>query len=126
MSDGYNLPAFEWNPAGDDWQRPERGMPLFRAHPLELVARALAIMEYLASEPANRCEDSDGDWITMGISGAISALVTAGDYEDAGLLLCALEQLVPAEQRVKWAPSTWLEEMQALEKKYGRKAEATP
>ena len=105
--DGSHI--FEWATGGFEWVPGAKQVPLARVHPLALAARMLEIVDYLASEPANRSEAPVG-WIVMGITSAMTALVKHGEYEPAGLLLQALEELVPAENRRRWPLAGWLSE----------------
>jgi hypothetical protein len=105
MCDDGEVPTFEWT-GGEQWRSggPEH-VPLARVHPLALVARALAVVEYLAGEALQTSgEDS---WVIMGVTGAVCALVGVQRYDDVGLLLRGLELLVPPEQRAKWPLAGW-------------------
>jgi len=97
---------FEWTLGGTQWTPGATHLPLARAHPLALVVRALSIIDCLQSEPVNRME-APSNWIVMGITDALNALVKARSYDAAGLLLQALEELCAAENRRRWPLAGW-------------------
>lgn len=105
MSDNGHVPTYEWT-GGSEWRSggPDH-LPLARSHPLALVARGLAIVEYLAGEALE--VNNEESWVVMGVAAAIRGLIDAGRYDDAGLLLRGLEALVPPDQRAEWPLAGW-------------------
>lgn len=69
------------------------------AHPLAIVARAVAILQRVAFGETGM---QDGFRVIDGLIEAIVALAKHGEYDALGWLLYGLEEMVPEGERKEW------------------------
>ena len=69
------------------------------AHPLAVMARAVAICQRVAFGETG---EQDGFRVFDGLAEAIVALAKHGDYDALGWLLYGLEEMVAEDQREEW------------------------